>query len=66
VEVEEREDWPEILRYHFVPVGNPDSVNVTSHVSSVKVTDSETALPFTVKLPDDGLGLYILFTVATV
>jgi len=55
-----------MLRYHFVPVGNPDSVNVTSHVSSVKVTDSETALPLTVKLPDDGLGLYILFAVATV
>jgi len=66
VDVEEREDWPLIFRYHFVPDGKPDSVNVTSHVSSVKVTDSETALPFTVKLPDEGLGLYILFTVATV
>ena len=62
--VEDRELCPEIFRYHFVPAGSPDSVYVTSNVTSEKVTDSDTGLPFTVNPPEKGEGEYCLSPVA--
>ena len=62
--IEDRELWPDILRYHLVPVGSPDSVYVTSNVTSEKVTDSDTGPPFMVNPPENGEGEYCLSLVA--
>ena len=53
------ESWPVMFTYHVVPVGRPDSVNVTEYVTSENVTLSETAAPLTVNEPEDGDGSYV-------
>ena len=44
------------LTYHIVPDGNPLSVNVTVYVTRLNVIAIFTFAPFTVNVPDDGLG----------
>jgi len=45
-----------MLKYH-VPDGRPVSLTVTVYIISEKDTVSERAVPFIVKVEDDGLGL---------
>ena len=51
---------------HQVPLVSLVSVNVIMYVTFVNVIVSETDAPLTVKLPDDGDGLSILYPVWTV
>ena len=51
---------------HQVPLVNPVSVKVIVYVTFANVIVSETDAPLTVKLPDDGDGLSILYPVWTV
>ena len=44
------------LTYHKVPDGNPFSVNVIEYVTRVNVIATFTFPPFTMNVPDDGLG----------
>ena len=51
VDVELRDDCPEMFRYHLVPDGRPVSVNVTEYVTRLNVTVSLIVPPFTAKDP---------------
>ena len=51
---------------HQVPLVSPVSVKVMVYVTFANVMVSETDAPLTVKLPDDGDGLSILYPVWTV
>lgn len=64
VVVELRDVCPVMLRYHLVPEGSPVSMKLTEYVTRLNVTASLTEPPFTVKEPELGEGLSILYPVA--